>query len=83
MKNLLQEHGAPLYKLFHGGGQERNLRPGTENTPMIAGLGKAVQIACEDLKEFAENMRKTRDHLEKRLKVKICQIGIDRIKFLM
>uniref|UniRef100_A0A8B9RDY2 Selenocysteine lyase n=1 Tax=Astyanax mexicanus TaxID=7994 RepID=A0A8B9RDY2_ASTMX len=30
----------PLYPLLFGGGQERNFRPGTENTPMIAGLGK-------------------------------------------
>uniref|UniRef100_A0A3Q3WAM4 Selenocysteine lyase n=1 Tax=Mola mola TaxID=94237 RepID=A0A3Q3WAM4_MOLML len=30
----------PLYPMLFGGGQERNFRPGTENTPMIAGLGK-------------------------------------------
>ena len=28
---------APLVPLLFGGGQERNMRPGTENTPMIAG----------------------------------------------
>uniref|UniRef100_A0A8D2ZJG0 Selenocysteine lyase n=1 Tax=Scophthalmus maximus TaxID=52904 RepID=A0A8D2ZJG0_SCOMX len=32
----------PLYPLLFGGGQERNFRPGTENTPMIAGLGKVI-----------------------------------------
>ncbi|XP_045053938.2 selenocysteine lyase isoform X3 [Desmodus rotundus] len=30
----------PLCPMLFGGGQERNFRPGTENTPMIAGLGK-------------------------------------------
>ncbi|XP_033996819.1 selenocysteine lyase isoform X2 [Trematomus bernacchii] len=32
----------PVYPMLFGGGQERNFRPGTENTPMIAGLGKAI-----------------------------------------
>ncbi|XP_072575129.1 selenocysteine lyase isoform X2 [Vulpes vulpes] len=32
----------PLYPMLFGGGQERNFRPGTENTPMIAGLGKPI-----------------------------------------
>ena len=27
----------PLQPFLYGGGQERGLRPGTENTPMIAG----------------------------------------------
>lgn len=41
--------GAALYPLFLGGGQERGLRPGTENVAYIAGLGEACAMAAEDL----------------------------------
>ena len=46
-----------------GGGQENGMRAGTENTPMIAGLGAAAEIATANLERNSENMRKTRDHL--------------------
>jgi len=34
--------------LFHGGSQEKGLRPGTYNTPLIVGLGKACEIAIKE-----------------------------------
>jgi cysteine desulfurase len=38
----------PLVKLFDGGYQEYNMRPGTENVPGIAGFGKAVELWKEE-----------------------------------
>lgn len=35
--------------LFHGGGQERNLRSGTLPTPLIVGLGLAAEIASKEI----------------------------------
>lgn len=58
----------PLYPMFFGGGQERNFRPGTENTPMIAGLGKAAELVSANLPEYVSHMRDTRLYLEERLK---------------
>lgn len=39
--------GVELDALAHGGGHEAGLRPGTENTPGIVGLARALSIATE------------------------------------
>ena len=41
--------------LFHGGGQERNIRSGTLNVHGIVGFGKAMEIAVKEMN--AENSR--------------------------
>ncbi|BFZ23136.1 hypothetical protein BsWGS_26175 [Bradybaena similaris] len=58
---------APLYPLLFGGGQERNFRPGTENTPMIAGLGKAAELVSTNIDQYQAHMAVVRDYLEKSL----------------
>ncbi|KAF6768593.1 hypothetical protein AHF37_09971 [Paragonimus kellicotti] len=45
----VRESGAPLVPLFLGGGQEFGFRSGTENTPMIAGLGKVSHLLAVGL----------------------------------
>ncbi|XP_006529808.1 selenocysteine lyase isoform X4 [Mus musculus] len=57
----------PLYPMLFGGGQEWNFRPGTENTPMIAGLGKAADLVSENCETYEAHMRDIRDYLEERL----------------
>ena len=41
----------PLTPLMHGGGQELGLRPGTLPVPLIAGLGKASELALAEYRE--------------------------------
>ncbi|XP_054286015.1 selenocysteine lyase-like [Macrosteles quadrilineatus] len=59
--------GAPVTPVVWGGGQEVGLRPGTENTPMIAGLGQAAALVADNLQTYTDTMRNTRDYLVKQL----------------
>ncbi len=54
---LFVKKNIPIVKVFGGGFQEFDLRPGTENVPGIAGFGKAVEIYSKKDSEFAYNMR--------------------------
>ncbi|KAH3697991.1 selenocysteine lyase-like [Dreissena polymorpha] len=63
----LAKSETPLFPVFYGGGQEKGLRAGTENTGMIAGLGKASEIVNANLTEFQTHMKMCRDYLESRL----------------
>lgn len=49
-----------------GGGQENNLRPGTEAAPLIAGLGAAVTALPEPTEQL-QQIRKLRDYTKERL----------------
>ena len=48
---LFVRKGIDLKTILNGGGQELNLRPGTENIAGIAGLGLALSMATNHLKE--------------------------------
>ena len=56
-----------LAPIFHGGGQEHGLRSGTLNVPGIAGLGKACEIAQQEMAEEARRLAALRDRLQKGL----------------
>jgi len=59
--------GLTLGKLLHGGGQESGRRAGTESVLLIAGLGKAAEIAEVERESTPRHMRLMRDHLLSRL----------------
>lgn len=41
---LYVRSGTPVKSLMHGGSQEYELRPGTQNVPGIVGFGKAIEL---------------------------------------
>jgi len=52
-----------LTPLMFGGGQERNLRPGTLNVPGIAAFGEACRLAEEEMNDEAPRLLGLRDQL--------------------
>ncbi len=75
---LYVRRGTPLEPQFHGGHQQKGLRPGTENVPGIVGLGCACEIACTGLADGAtDRMAALRDRLEAALANGIEDTGIN------
>ena len=55
--------GVKIRSFIHGGAQERQRRAGTHNVPGIVGLGKAVELASEQMERRSAYEIKLRDHL--------------------
>lgn len=68
--------GNQIKPFIDGGGQERNMRAGTENLSGIIGLAKALEEAYKHLDEWREQIESTRNYLVKRL-----QETFDDVKF--
>jgi len=56
-----------LEPLFDGGGQERGLRSGTLPAPLCVGLGKACEIAGEEMAAEATRLTRLREKLREAL----------------
>lgn len=54
--------------IIHGGGQQNNMRSGTENVPGIAGIGKAAEEIYNDHKEKIEHLYQLKEHFIKEVK---------------
>ena len=74
---LYVKKGAPLFPLIHGGHQEDGLRAGTYNNIGILGLGKAAELAREDLEEYQKKTLALRTRLRDGLLEKIPNIKIN------
>lgn len=64
---LYAEDYVKLSPLISGGGQERNIRSGTENLPGICGFAEAAKIHSQSLSENTEHMKNLRDSLKEKL----------------
>ncbi|PIP86507.1 cysteine desulfurase NifS [Candidatus Campbellbacteria bacterium CG11_big_fil_rev_8_21_14_0_20_44_21] len=64
---LYKNNKVKISPIFLGGTQEKGLRPGTENVPLIAGLSKALEIAEEERPEASEKVSNLRNYFFERL----------------
>ncbi len=69
--------GIKFDKLINGGHQERNKRAGTENVPGIVGLGKAIELANENLEEHNKKIKELRDYYLEQVTQKIPYVKIN------
>lgn len=53
--------------IVYGGGQQHDMRSGTENVPGIAGLGKAAELIYENHEEKIAHIREIKEHFIKRV----------------
>src|SRR5450631_3501002 len=60
-----------------GGGHERGMRSGTLNVPGIAGLGKACEIAREEMDTEAAYLRGLRDGLKAKLESELDYVHVN------
>ena len=69
--------GIHLAPFLSGGGQERHMRSGTENTPGIIGFGKAAEMGMAEFAKRTEAMKKARTRLLEGLLAEIPDIRIN------
>ena len=71
------KQGLKIGSLVYGGGQEKGLRAGTENTAGILGLGLAAVHARENMKENSERVISLRDKLIVGINERISEVRLN------
>jgi cysteine desulfurase len=66
-----------LSAIIDGGGHERGMRSGTLNVTGIIGLGKACEIAQQEMAEESKRLRALRDRLKAGLEAKLDEVYIN------
>ena len=74
---LYVKKGTQFNKFIKGGHQERNKRAGTENVAGIVGLGKAIELAYQDLEEHNQKIKELRDYYVEEIAKRIPYIKIN------
>lgn len=66
-----------FHSFINGGHQERNKRAGTENVAGIVGIGKAIELAYQNLNEHNKKITELRDYFINQITAKIPKVKIN------
>ena len=64
-------------KIQDGGHQERDKRAGTENVPLIVGLGKAIKISTDEIEKHTNNIRNLRDYYISKIEEEVPNVKLN------
>lgn len=83
---LYVRKGVQIKAVFTGGGQERDMRPGTENLPAIVGMAYALEKCYQASTQKLEHIRQLEDYFLQQLQVLFPGLAIngsaDRVQVL-
>lgn len=81
---LYVKNGVKIEGLINGGHQERSLRGGTTNVPLIVGMAKALEIAVAEREENNAHIQNIRDYFVTEVEKRIENVHLngDRVKRL-
>ena len=68
---LYIRRGTPFEPQQMGGGQERQMRSGTENVPGVVGMATALRLASDEHDQLSSHSRRLRDRIVSELQQKI------------
>ncbi len=71
---LFVKAGTKIRPLIFGGGQERNLRSGTENVPGVVGLAEALRLANKEKQKESQRLTDLRNYFINQLFKKVPNI---------
>lgn len=77
---LFLRDGVSVLALSHGGGQERELRPGTENVAAATGFAVAAELAVAELDVEAARLLRLRERLESGLRARIPDVIVHAVE---
>ena len=74
---LINRTDVNIKPLLYGGGQEKDIRPGTENLPAICGFGLACEMIAKDMMDKESEIGNMKEHLRKGLLDNIKDIRVN------